>query len=389
MSFALVLVLLVFIVTLASQFGARLTARNALVWWLVMLLLFVTAVRPEWLAPLTQLLGVKLVSNLVLAGLVLFLLLQAMQESANTTGQRRQLRELAAKAAAKDFLSRRPERSAARTLVILPCYNEERALADVIRDIRELPEAKGWDICFVNDGSTDRSEEVLRSACPNEHVSLPINIGVSGTLCAGFEIAKAGGYEYVVQCDSDGQHPVESIPALLGAARKGKIDLLIGSRFADKGAAALSHQSTTTPRRLGGLCVATALRMFRSVPWVHDPTSGFRVYSARACRFLLNCMPDDYPEPESIALLALAGAKIGEIPIEMRPRMAGLSSLAGLGSAGFMCEVITALLGLRLRSLFGRGAPQLEVSANLESRKAISAKSAVPAKNTTISGRPA
>jgi len=63
-------------------------------------------------------------------------------------------------------------------------------------------------------------------------------------------------------------------------------------------------------------------------------------------------MPDEYPEPEAIALVALSRLLIEETHVAMLPRTLGTSSTSGLKSARFMTKVTTALLGLRLRTLF-------------------------------------
>ena len=99
--------------------------------------------------------------------------------------------------------------------------------------------------------------------------------------------------------------------------------------------------------------VNIVLALFGRTARVRDPTSGFRVYSAQAVRALLKIMPDEYPEPETIALLALRGMRIAEVPVRMGPRTAGRSTLAGFSSIRYMVKVTSALAGLRLRSLFG------------------------------------
>ena len=86
---------------------------------------------------------------------------------------------------------------------------------------------------------------------------------------------------------------------------------------------------------------------------VREPTSGFRVYSAQAVRALLSIALDEYPEPVSIALLAVRGSRIAEVPVRMGPRTTGRSTLAGFSSIRYMIKVTSALAGLRLRSLLG------------------------------------
>ncbi len=90
--------------------------------------------------------------------------------------------------------------------------------------------------------------------------------------------------------------------------------------------------------------------MFTKGSRIYDTTSGFRVYSKKAMTRLLSVLPDEFPEPESIALLSLDNQKIVEMPVEMRKRESGVSSLAGLKSARFMIKVLSALIGLRIRN---------------------------------------
>lgn len=84
---------------------------------------------------------------------------------------------------------------------------------------------------------------------------------------------------------------------------------------------------------------------------IPDPTSGVRVYSRAAVKILTGNLPDEYPEPESIAILATHGLKIAEIPVTMQARASGVSSLNGFKNLAYMAKVISALVGLRIRTL--------------------------------------
>jgi hypothetical protein len=355
MSPLFITVLAVFFVLVFSQFGARLAARHSVSWYLVSAFIFVASVRPQWLRPLADLLGIELISNLVLAVLTMFLFVQMLEQYSETARSQRQVVRLVASLAAQGFPApaeaRKSERL--RVLVVLPCYNEAENIPLMVPKLLALKRSTSeleLDFCFVNDGSLDASPYLLEDLAPNNHVSHHTNIGVAGVLRTGFEIARRIGADYAVQCDSDGQHPIERIPHLVRTAQERQVDMLIGSRFAPGGEGdALA--STTWMRRLGGIVVSTTLRLFRGAR-VADPTSGFRVYSRRAMNTLLRQMPDEYPEPESIALVALSRLRIEETHVAMLPRTLGTSSISGLKSARFMTKVTTALLGLRLRTLF-------------------------------------
>jgi hypothetical protein len=338
-----------------SQFGGRLTARQSLLWWLALLFLLFVAITPNSLLSFARLIGFQLVSNLVFAAMILFLIFQLIHESAFSAAQARRLREVVCFQSSQEYLRKKESSSpssgrARKVLVVFPCFNEEATIADLASRIEPIRHHStyAFDFCVVNDGSTDRTEIHLRTHMPADHTSHATNLGVSAALLTGFKILAQSGHDYVVQCDADGQHPVEQIPYLVEQADERKTDLLVGSRF--KGTGKIGHASTTGFRRLGSLLVTSALAIFGNRRAITDPTSGFRVYSRRAALHLMRVMPDEYPEPESIALLTLAGALIAEIPVDMSARAGGVSSLAGIKGPKYMVKVFTSLLGLRLRT---------------------------------------
>lgn len=113
---------------------------------------------------------------------------------------------------------------ATNVLVVVPAYNEQDAIADVVAQIT----ASGFRVLVVDDGSTDHTR-TRAAAAGAEVVSLNSNSGVGVAIRTAFAAAVERGYEAIVQCDADGQHPVEDIPALI-AASKG-VDVVVGSRF--------------------------------------------------------------------------------------------------------------------------------------------------------------
>jgi hypothetical protein len=352
MSIPLILIAFATLTWMLAQFGGRVAARSATIWWLVAGLMLLAAAAPQALRPIADALGIEFVSNLVLASLIVFLLYQNMEHLADSTQTARRLRRLGSRLAAASFIERRPNvprSDRPRVLVILPCFQEEASLPGTLAAMAAVT-AEDMDIdwCVVNDGSTDQTESILRTQAPDHHTSHLANAGVAGVLVTGFEIARALHVDYVVQCDADGQHPFDRIPELVRAAQEHQADLLIGSRYS---ATRQTDDSSTPLRRAGGWVLSAALRVFGNGVRVSDPTSGFRAYSSRAMQHLLHGMPDEYPEPESIAVLSLVGLKIAEHPVRMMPRVAGQSSIAPIGAVRYMMKVITAIIGLRLRKL--------------------------------------
>jgi len=348
MSGYLIALAALFFVVLFSQFGHRLPARRGLIWWLVAAFLFISAVNPYLWRPLVDLLGIEVISNFVLSVMMMFLFFQMVEQQAENLRFSRQITELSSSAAAREF----PALTAVQTLVVLPCRNEAEALPAVLSRLVPLTSAHpGVEFCVVNDGSTDETHQVLQRLAPGRFVNHPSNVGVSGGLLTGFKVAQQLGAAFVVQCDADGQHPVESVARFVEEARSRGADLLIGSRLL---AGAEGGAKPGSLRRTGATVIRAVLRLYGRSAAVTDPTSGFRVYSQRAIALLRRNLPDEYPEPESIALCALAGLSIQETATPMEPRRSGRSSLSGLAGPRYVAKVCTALIGLRLRSLFRR-----------------------------------
>lgn len=348
-----------------SQFGGRLAAKSALVWWLALGLFMLSALIPQAFRPIADLLGVKLVSNLVMASMIVFLAYQLLDQISVTTKQIRGHRLLVSRLAMEEFMSRRPhqpdpenhlgQKKKYRALVVLPCYNEKASLPEIIAQLNGLTTNPDFDIdyCIIDDGSQDGSPALLRQNSPRNHTCHATNIGVAGVLITGFQIGIRLDVDYIIQCDSDGQHPVSFIPEFLARAHAASTDLFVGSRFLDDpDAPGHKHLTSTTQlRRLGALVILTVLRLFGSATAISDPTSGYRVYSKNLFHNAVTQMPDEYPEPELLALTSTWGGVVKETRVEMTPRSGGTSSIAGLGTVVYMVKVVTALLGLRLRSL--------------------------------------
>lgn len=353
MSLTLIIPVFFVFVLLISQFGGKITARSASVWWLVFGLVLFCTIFPSLLEPITSFFGIQLVSNFVLGSLILFLFFHGIQESSMLTQLYRKQRDLNSSLAAAEFMKSIHPNGNKTALIFFPCFNEESYLPKLLNRIRDLQSSypDQFDFCIINDGSTDQTASILKRTAEGLFIHHPINMGVSGVLSTAFRIASLFNYAYVIQVDADGQHPIEHIPELLTEAQKLNADLLIGSRFLH-GRRREQMQSTTRLRSFGSLLISYSLKMFSWNNRISDPTSGFRVYSSDARKILIKNLPDEYPEPESIALLISAGLNVVEVPVRMSPRTSGQSSLNGLRGAWFVMKVSSALIGLRLRTLF-------------------------------------
>jgi glycosyltransferase involved in cell wall biosynthesis len=222
-----------------------------------------------------------------------------------------------------------------KILIIIPAYNEEDSILDTVSGVKKLhPEA---DVLVINDCSRDRTEEILTEN-GIRHVRLPVNLGIGGAMQCGYRYACLREYDVAVQMDGDGQHPAEELDSLLAPVLDGSADMSIGSRFI-KGE---GFQSSAM-RRTGIRFLSFLIRL-RTGQRILDVTSGYRAVNLRYAALFSREYAQDYPEPESLVLAARAGARIAEVPVQMRQRQGGVSSISFLRSIYYMIKVSLAIL---------------------------------------------
>jgi glycosyltransferase involved in cell wall biosynthesis len=236
-------------------------------------------------------------------------------------------------------------------LAIVPAYNEETTVATVIRDLRRY--APDFDVLVVDDGSTDYTSERARRAGAMV-LRMPFNLGIGGTVQAGYQFAMEHDYDYAVQVDGDGQHDAREISKLLEVLHsRPDVHMVTGSRFlcVDED----GHRSTRS-RRAGIAIFARVLSWITGQP-VTDPTSGFRMTNRRGIELFARDYPHDYPEVEAVLMIHAHQLNSAEVPVRMRARLGGESSINASRSVYYMIKVLLAIfVGLfRARPAVGPG----------------------------------
>lgn len=227
-----------------------------------------------------------------------------------------------------------------KKLVIIPAYNESASIEKTVREIQN--KAKGFDYVVINDCSTDGTKQICEEQ--GFHVvNLPINLGIGGAVQTGYMYAYREGYDMAVQVDGDGQHNPEFLEKMSAHMLETKADMVIGSRFIEK----QGFQSSGT-RRIG-IKYFTILIKILTGKVVTDPTSGLRLVNRDVIKLFANDYPKDYPEPESTVAVLRRGKKVEEIPVIMRERSGGVSSISLKKSVYYMVKVSLAILIERIR----------------------------------------
>ena len=226
-------------------------------------------------------------------------------------------------------------------LAVVPAYNERANLARVVADLSRR--ISRHNILIVNDGSTDGTEDLL-PALGVRWLTLSHRLGVGGAVRAGIQYAKRTGYRYVVRVDGDGQHRACDIAHMLAPVAAGRADVALGSRFLQRRPAAKRLRRIS--QALLAACLTTVTRKR-----VTDPTSGFWLFGPRALRVLSGHHPPGYAEPELLLFLSRNGLRVTEVPIRMRPRTAGRTSLTRTRTVLALARTILAFVVVPFRQL--------------------------------------
>ena len=222
-----------------------------------------------------------------------------------------------------------------RLLFLVPAYNEEKNIAQVIRGVRQIiPQA---DIVVIDDGSRDHTAQCAEEAGAFT-LRHPFNLCIGGTFQTGLKFAQQQNYDLVIRLDGDGQHDPHYIPQILIALRQQKADVIICSRFLEK-----TDTSYIPFMRLAGIRFFAKMVSQVTGQLATDTTSGFIGLNRQAVDTLAAYMPQDYPEVEGRIILHKCHLTTLEIPAQMRDRVHGQSSINNWRSLYYAIKVSLAL----------------------------------------------
>ncbi|MBQ3293263.1 glycosyltransferase family 2 protein [Candidatus Saccharibacteria bacterium] len=227
-----------------------------------------------------------------------------------------------------------------KIILIIPAFNEEKSIKDTI----ELVTKTGYDYIVIDDGSTDKTEQILSENNYN-FVSLCFNLGIGGAVQTGYRYALENNYDIAIQFDADGQHDIESIKDLIQPILDNQADFTIGSRFIKKNS---SNFKSSFLRRIGIHLISNVIFLF-SKNRVYDTTSGFRAANKKVIKYFTENYPKEYPEPISDYELIKFGYKVTEVPVKMHERTAGKSSIHSWKSAYYVINVLLSIFVIKLR----------------------------------------
>jgi glycosyltransferase involved in cell wall biosynthesis len=228
-----------------------------------------------------------------------------------------------------------------KVLVLIPAYNEEARIGEVVRQVRDV--CPDYRVVVVNDGSQDETARVAARAGADV-ISHPFNMGYGVAIQTGYKFGIRHGYDFLVQIDGDGQHDPAFIAPLLAPVVAGSCDLALGSRFLGVG----SYEPPLS-RRLGMAFFRQLVSMVTGIR-ITDVTSGFQAFNREVMHFFATeVFPCDYPDADLLITLHRAGFRLGEVPVRMLPRASGKSMHSGMKPLYYMFKMLLSILVTLLR----------------------------------------
>ncbi len=220
--------------------------------------------------------------------------------------------------------------------VVIPAYNEEKNLPEVLPGLISYCKSNDFRIIIVNDGSTDRSRKVLQPFEREDLLSVfhhKLNKGYGAAIKTGIRHCET---EFVITIDADGQHLPEDIGTLSRYIREKEGDMVVGSR---KGL-----RSSSYFRGIGKGIIRMIAKILMTVP-VHDINSGMKIYRTDLALKYIHLAPDTMSFSDIITLIFINNRHLVlEHPISINPRIHGKSTISMETAFQTIMEIINIVI---------------------------------------------
>jgi hypothetical protein len=278
------------------------------------------SVVPQVFEPVSRLLGLenRAFALLGLANLLLFALFLNMLGRVREAGRRSG--EIVTGLAVRDYTERylsskeRMEGHPGEILIIVPAYDEEGGIRDVLRRIPDEVLGHNVKTVVVDDGSKDATAAIAREEGVPV-VTHVVNRGQGDALRTGFAIAQTEQSEIVINLDADGQYKPEELDRLVKPIIEGEADFVLGSRFMG------FYEEAGSVRHIGVVFFSRLISLLTSVK-VSDCTNGYRAIRVSELH-KLNLREDRFNANEIILEGLKNKLRFEQVPVSMMSRAAG------------------------------------------------------------------
>lgn len=235
-------------------------------------------------------------------------------------------------------------------LIIIPAYNEEKNIINVLDKLEE-PEIQAFaDVLVMNDASKDATNWIVKNR-KHALVTHVFNLGYGSALQLGYKYAIRRDYKYVIQMDADGQHDVCNVSEIYRQLKTkdadGKEpDIVLASRFMPGS----SDYETTAVKKFAYRLFRVMIRMMTGRR-IADPTTGLQGLNRRTVLYYSQYghFDDKYPDANMVMQMLLLGFRIREIPAVMHPRTRGFSMHSGWKPIIYMFRMFFSILAVVFR----------------------------------------
>lgn len=197
-----------------------------------------------------------------------------------------------------------------RFSIIIPAYNEEKAIKSTLDDLKNFLEnnyqSSDYEIIVVNDGSTDKTKEILETISGIKTINHQYNKGYGASIKDGVKNSK---HDWMLLFDADGQHNAKYIPQLIKEA--GNTDMVVGKRIGYQGPSI----------RQPGKKILKWIAQYLTEQKIPDINSGFRIIKKEYFNQFVHLFPNGFSISTTSTMAFLnAGLNINYIPIEINKR---------------------------------------------------------------------
>lgn len=219
--------------------------------------------------------------------------------------------------------------------IIIPAYNEEAALKANLPEILEFCEKYNFNLIVCNDGSKDKTLEVLRQFSNQSLLTVvnhKLNKGYGGAIKSGVLVAQT---KYVITIDADGQHYLEDVVKLYNRIKESDADMIVGGRQIEK---------ENWYRKTGKGLIRKIAKFLMPIN-IHDINSGMKIYNAVLGKKYLKLCPDTMAYSDVIALVFISQRHLVlEEKISIKPRETGESTINTRTAFDTIMEILNVVV---------------------------------------------